>query len=446
MAYASRNLPCKSFLVLLLSLTCLVQAATLSDIPNGPSTAKDQGRRRAHSQRPGPLRHTHSHLSEDLLEQISRRKLTTFDTPHLEKPSQQFPMRTSLTEVNAGSEGSSGQAAINVNAQPEQLPAKTSRTKTPISAKPEYYVEETSKRKLQALYTPQAMILPYHNGPILSGKDGTTNVYVVFYGNFTKGQRGVLRRFLKSFSPQQHRPRASIPTVGRWWEITKGYQDVYGETVAQDMKLSGEIQDREYSLGHKLNKTDVEKLVMNSLSSFVTSARSLYLVLTSSDVEVSEFCQESCGQHSYTYPSAETGGQMLPYVWVGDASMQCPGLCCWPFANPEYSFMGPSQEPLLPPNQDIGLDGMIINLASLIAGAATDPYANGYYLGDSSAPLEAAEACKGIYGESAFAGYPGDLMTDNKTGGSYNMLGFHRHQFLLPWMWNPNMFACAGQA
>jgi hypothetical protein len=36
-------------------------------------------------------------------------------------------------------------------------------------------------------------------------------------------------------------------------------------------------------------------------------------------------------------------------VWVGDASAQCPGLCCWPFANVNYTFMEGAQDaPLLP--------------------------------------------------------------------------------------------------
>lgn len=306
--------------------------------------------------------------------------------------------------------------------------------------------EHFLRRRLATLVSPQPLVLPYHNGPILSGKKNITKLYVIFYGEFTKLQRHTLRRFLRSLAPPRHRARASIPTVAKWWEITKGYLDVYGESVAQLLIPSGEIQDEGYSRGMNLNQTDVEALVINSLTTFDVSARSLYIVVTASDVEVEGFCQETCGQHAYLYPSDITGGQMLPYVWVGDAATQCPGLCCWPFANVNYTFMEDMPEPLLPPSGDVGADGMVMNLATLIAGAATDPYQNAYYQGDAAAPVEAAEACRGIFGNGAYAGYPGDLMRDNATGASFNLFGFRGDKFLVPWMWNPSTFACAGQS
>lgn len=223
---------------------------------------------------------------------------------------------------------------------------------------------------------------------------------------------------------------------------------MYGESVAQLLLPSGEIQDQMYSRGTNLNQSDVEALVVNSLTTFDISARSLYIVVTAADVEVVGFCQEACGQHGYLYPSDTTGGQMLPYVWVGDASTQCPGLCCWPFAAFNYTFMenvSPQGPPLLPPNGDVGADGAVMNLATLLAGAATDPYQNAYYQGDAGAPVEAAEACRGTFGAGAYGGYPGELLRDNSTGGSFNMFGLRKAQFLVPWMWNPLTFACAGQ-
>lgn len=103
-------------------------------------------------------------------------------------------------------------------------------------------------------------------------------------------------------------------------------------------------------------------------------------------------------------------------------------------------------KPLLPPSGDVGVDGMVINLATLIARAATDPYENAYYQGDVAAHVESAEACKGVFGNGAYAGYPGDLMQANATGASFNMFGFRGDKFLIPWMWNPFTFACAGQS
>nr|PNR59198.1 hypothetical protein PHYPA_001989 [Physcomitrium patens] len=288
-----------------------------------------------------------------------------------------------------------------------------------------------SGRRLAGLVAPKPLVLPYHNGPILSRMNNVTKLYVIYYGAFTRIQRLTVRRFFRSLAPPRHRARASIPTVAKWWEITKGYQDVWGESVAQLLIPSGEIEDKSYSRGRTLDQRDIEALLLK-----------LPHILSNQG-----FCQEACGQHAYLYPSGATGGQMLPYVWVGDASTQCPGLCCWPFANLNYTFMENSQDkPLLPPSGEVGVDGMIINLAKLIAGAATDPYQNAYYQGDAAAPVEAAEACSGIFGCGAYAGYPGSLMKDPVTGSSFNSFGSRGYKFLLPWMWDPKTFTCAGQS
>jgi hypothetical protein len=83
---------------------------------------------------------------------------------------------------------------------------------------------QLARRRLAALVPPQPLVLPYHNGPILSGQNNVTKLYVIFYGAFSKLQRYAMRRFLRSLAPPRHRARASIPTVAKWWETTKGYQ------------------------------------------------------------------------------------------------------------------------------------------------------------------------------------------------------------------------------
>ncbi|GKE50713.1 EXORDIUM-like protein, partial [Tanacetum coccineum] len=66
--------------------------------------------------------------------------------------------------------------------------------------------------------------------------------------------------------------------------------------------------------------------------------------------------------------------------------------------------------PLVAPNNDVSVDGMVINLASLLAGTATNPFGNGYYQGDADAPLEATSMCPGVYTKGAYPGYAGDLL------------------------------------
>ncbi|KAL2893759.1 Protein EXORDIUM [Bienertia sinuspersici] len=86
-----------------------------------------------------------------------------------------------------------------------------------------------------------------------------------------------------------------------------------------------------------------------------------------------------CGAHG-----SKTTPQKSTYIWVGNSETQCPGQCAWPFHQPMY---GPQSPPLVSPNNDEGLDGMVINLASLLAGTVTNPYGNGYFQGQKMARL-----------------------------------------------------------
>uniref|UniRef100_A0A7I4CBM7 Neprosin domain-containing protein n=1 Tax=Physcomitrium patens TaxID=3218 RepID=A0A7I4CBM7_PHYPA len=101
--------------------------------------------------------------------------------------------------------------------------------------------------------------------------------------------------------------------------------------------------------------------------------------------------------------------------------------------------------PLKSPNGDAGVDGMIINIGAMIAGAATNPYGRGYFQGDPADPLEVAGVCAGIYGANSFPGMPGDLLKDSR-GASFNVYGANRRKFLVPWMYSPRTKQCAGQA
>ncbi|KAL5069839.1 hypothetical protein RYX36_020726 [Vicia faba] len=90
-----------------------------------------------------------------------------------------------------------------------------------------------------------------------------------------------------------------------------------------------------------------------------------------------------------------------------------------------------------------GLDGMVINLASLLAGTATNPFGNRYFKGPSEAPLKAASACPGVYGKGAYPGYAGDLLVDSTTGASYNAHGDNGRKYLLPALYDPSTASCS---
>ncbi|GJS43555.1 EXORDIUM-like protein [Tanacetum coccineum] len=163
------------------------------------------------------------------------------------------------------------------------------------------------------------------------------------------------------------------------------------------------------------------------------------------DVAVSGFCSSRCGTHLSGRAKSLTANDKVNkykfvYIWVGNSETQCPGQCAWPFHQPIY---GPQGAPLVAPNNDVGLDGMVINLASLLAGTVTNPFGNGYYQGDAGAPLEAASACPGVYGKGAYPGYPGDLLVDSTTGASYNAHGANGRKYLVPAMYDPSTSTCS---
>ncbi|KAL6179447.1 hypothetical protein ACLB2K_050962 [Fragaria x ananassa] len=174
------------------------------------------------------------------------------------------------------------------------------------------------------------------------------------------------------------------------------------------------------------------------------------VVLTSSDVIIDGFCSNKCGTHGYSRSSFIRGKSPnfayiwvseLPYIWAGNSETQCPGQCAWPFHQPIY---GPQTPPLVAPNNDVGMDGMIMNLANLLAWTVTNPFGNGFYQGPKEAPiLEAASACPGIYRKGAYPGYAGDLLVDAATGASNNANGLNGKKYLLPALFDPSTSTCS---
>ncbi|CAI0468406.1 unnamed protein product [Linum tenue] len=261
----------------------------------------------------------------------------------------------------------------------------------------------------------------YHNGALLTGK---ISVNLIWYGKFKPSQRAIVSDFVASLSSPASKQQ---PTVGSWWKSTEKY---YKHSLS--LSLSNQILDEGYSLGKSLSSKQIVRLASKGAQS-----NAVNVVLTSSDVAVEGFCSSKCGTHGKI-----NGGKVskFAYIWVGNSEKQCPGQCAWPFHQPIY---GPQSLPLVSPNNDVGMDGIIINLASLLAGTATNPFGNGYFQGPKEAPLEAASACTGVYGKGAYPGYAGELLLDSTTGASYNANGVNGRKFLLPALFDPASSACS---
>jgi hypothetical protein len=290
------------------------------------------------------------------------------------------------------------------------------------------------------LYRPPAGdMLRYHDGAVLSGD---VPVSVLWYGRFTPAHKAVVTDFLLSLSPAPRGPAPPAPSVAQWWgTINRLYLSKAaavgknGAAGSARVVLAGQVSDEACSLGKSLTLPQLPALAAAARPA--AKAGGIALVLTAQDVAVEGFCASRCGHHG-SYGGG--GGARAAYAWVGNPGAQCPGQCAWPFHQPAY---GPQAPPLVPPNGDAGMDGAVISVAGMVAGAVTNPFGDGFYQGDRGAPLEAATACAGVYGSGAYPGYAGRLLVDAATGASYNALGARGRKYLLPALFDPDTSACS---
>ncbi|KAK1257474.1 hypothetical protein QJS04_geneDACA009340 [Acorus gramineus] len=269
-------------------------------------------------------------------------------------------------------------------------------------------------RKLNSLYEPPPTLVTYHNGPLL---DGDLPISLVWYGKFTPTQKSIVSDFL-----------LSLTSVSQWWTTVDAYVKKAGKKPTR-LTLSNQVSDAKYSLGKSLKKSQIAQL-----ASIPNNKARLTIVLTAQDVAVEGFCMSNCGFHG---SNAKTNSA---YIWVGNSASQCPGQCAWPFHQPIY---GPQSAPLVAPNNDVGLDGMVINIAGLLAGTITNPFGKGYFQGPSEAPVEVASVCPGMYGKGSYPGYAGDLLVDANTGASYNANGANGRKYLLPALFDASTSSCS---
>ncbi|XP_058096863.1 protein PHOSPHATE-INDUCED 1-like [Magnolia sinica] len=282
-------------------------------------------------------------------------------------------------------------------------------------------------RHLASLYVPPPTLLTYHKGAILEGE---IPISILWYGRFTNTQKSIVADFILSLSlPQQKGVSPTTPSISQWWETMNKYSEMAGKKKAQVI-LSVQTSDENYSLGKTLKRSQILELATKSGPRPV----GVVLVLTDKDVAVEGFCMSGCGSHG------SDSDKRWAFVWVGNSETQCPGQCAWPFHQPIY---GPQSPPLVAPNDDVGLDGMIVNIAGLLAGTVTNPFGNGYFQGPEDAPLEAASACAGVYGKGAYPGYAGELLVDLNSGASYNAQGVNGRKCLLPALFDPSTSSCS---
>ncbi|XP_027368389.1 protein EXORDIUM-like 4 [Abrus precatorius] len=269
--------------------------------------------------------------------------------------------------------------------------------------------------RMLAMVQQQPLVLKYHKGPLLKGN---ITLHLIWYGAFTPTQRSIILDFIQSLSAMSYHS----PSVFSWWQTTQSYRGGPSTLV-----VGNQILDHTYSLGKSLKTRHLLALASNPKLTSPPRGRAVHVILTSADVVVEDFCMNQCGTHGSGRVNKRSG-KKIAYAWVGNPVTQCPGQCAWPFHQPVY---GPQTAPLVSPNADVGIDGIVINLATVLAGVVTNP-----------APLEAVSACTGVFGKGAYPGYAGNVLVEKTTGASYNAVGVRGRKFLLPAMWDPRTSAC----
>ena len=146
------------------------------------------------------------------------------------------------------------------------------------------------------------------------------------------------------------------------------------------------------------------------------------VILTASDAAVEGFCSGKCGTHGSSSSAQKINGKStkIAYIWVGNSEPLCPGQCAWPFYQP---FYGPQSPRLVAPNNDVGLDGMIIKMAT------------SNFQGPKEAPPDAASGCPGFMAKDPIQVM---LLVESATGASYDAHGVNGRKYLLPALFDPS--------
>ena len=205
--------------------------------------------------------------------------------------------------------------------------------------------------------------IDYHGGPVILG---TTNAYVIWYGNWAS-------------SPTQALVSDFLSSVGgsAYYNINTTYYDGAGRHVSNSVALAGSTTDN-YSQGKVLSDAGVKAVVSSAVSSGLPrDTNGVYFVLTSSDVsESSGFLTQYCGWHTH----GSIAGADLQYSFVGDASAKLSACAVQTTSSPNNNPAG---------------DAMISVIAHELEESATDPDLNAWY---DNRGYENADKCAWTFG------------------------------------------------
>ena len=226
--------------------------------------------------------------------------------------------------------------------------------------------------------------IDYHGGRVLFG---TTNLYLIWYGNWDGYSKEVIRYYLNNFGKSSY---ASILKSYYGYESVSSVDtlnDAGFFTASSDVYVLKEIND--YSKGNVLEREDTENIIKSNIDNNLlpVDGNGIYVLMFSSDVmqyfNYIGFCSSYCGYH-YLIQAFNT---KIKYISIGDP-LECPSQCS-PF-NYVYSHNNESIDAgYETPNGSIHGDNMISVLSHEINETITDPELDGWFdiLGDENADI-----------------------------------------------------------
>ena len=202
----------------------------------------------------------------------------------------------------------------------------------------------------------------YHGGPLILG---TTNVYYIWYGNWSGTAQTILTDLANNIGGSPY------------FNINTTYYNGSNVHVSNSVHYAGSSTDP-YSHGTTLSDSSVQAVVSAAISGggLPQDTNGVYFVLTSADVnESSGFCTQYCGWHTH----GTIFGSDIKYAFVGNPE-RCPSACT--------NGTGA-------PNGDVGADGAASIIAHELEESVTDPDLNAWY---DTRGEENADKCAWTFG------------------------------------------------
>ena len=222
----------------------------------------------------------------------------------------------------------------------------------------------------------------YHNGPIIPG---TTNVYLIWYGNWSSG--------LPGSNPETKAILADMTSFlgsSPYFLINTTYTDFTGAAPSGALLFAGSVNDTSYAHGNELTAPDIQGIVADAVTGrhVPLDTRGIYIVFGSSDISSNStgFCTPSAPPH---HGALNYGGLPLKYAFIGNPA-RCPTS-----AGPQ--FIAPDGSQLPTPNGNFAADAMASSLAHVVDALVTNPSGTGWY---DRYGLENAAKCQGTFGET----------------------------------------------